>query len=138
MTVLTEVVLDTNILISAIVFGGKPRQILEAAVKGQIQLVLSDEIIKEMRGVLEGKKFQHPSEIMDLIINELEDHAEIVKPKERITVLEKDPENNRVLECAQEAQADYIVSGDKHLLEIEDFKETKILTPEEFLDILDE
>ena len=138
MTVLTEVVLDTNILISAIVFGGKPRQILEAAVKGQIQLVLSDEIIKEMRGVLEGKKFQHPAEIMDLIINELEALAEIVKPKERITVIEKDPEDNRVLECAQEAQADYIVSGDKYLLEIEDFKETKILTPEEFLDILDE
>ena len=138
MKLLTKIVLDTNVLISALVFGGKPRQVLETAIKGQIKLILTENIIRELRGVLEGKKFQHPAEIMDLIINELEALAEIVKPKERITVIEKDPENNRVLECAQEAQADYIVSGDKYLLEIEDFKETKILTPEEFLDILDE
>ena len=137
MKVLTKVVLDTNILISAIVFGGKPRQVLEAAVKGQIQLVLSDEIIKEMRGVLEGKKFQYPKEITDLIIQEVETLADIVKPKERITDIEKDPEDIRVLECAQEAHADYVVSGDVHLLDIKDFKGTKIMTPEKFLDTLD-
>jgi len=135
---LTKIVLDTNVLISALVFGGKHKKILEAAVKGHIQLVLTEDIIGEMRGVLQGKKFQYPTEITDLIINELEALGEIVKPKERITVIEKDPEDNRVLECAHVSKADYIVSGDKHLLEIEDFKETKILTPEEFLDILDE
>jgi len=131
-----KVVLDTNILISAIVFGGKPRQIFEAAIKGKIQLVLTEEIIEEMRRILEGKKFQYPKEITDLIIHELEALAEIVKPKERITVIEKDPEDNRVLECAQESQADFIVSGDTHLLEIQDYKRTKIVTPEKFLDAL--
>ena len=135
---MTKVVLDTNVLISAIVFGGRPREVLEAAIKGQIQLVLTEYIMEELRGVLEGKKFRYPEEITDLIIHELEALAEIVKPKERITVIEKDPEDNGVLECAQESQADYIVSGDTHLLEIQDFKGTKILTPEEFLDTLDE
>ena len=135
---MTKVVLDTNVLISAIVFGGKPREVLEAAIKGQIQLVLTEYIMEELRGVLEGKNFRYPEEITDLIIHELEALTEIVKPKERITVIEKDPEDNRVLECAQESQADYIVSGDTHLLEIQDFKGTKILTPEEFLDTLDE
>jgi putative PIN family toxin of toxin-antitoxin system len=134
---LIKVVLDTNILISAVVFGGKPREVLEAAIKGEIQLVLTDEIIGEMKGVLEGKKFQIPGEITDLIIRELKALAEIVKPKRSITIIEKDPEDNRVLECAQEAQADFIVSGDVHLLRIENFKGTKILTPGEFLDILD-
>ena len=81
MKVLIKIVLDTNILISAIVFGGKPRQVLEAAIKGHIQLVLTEEITGEMRGVLEGKKFQYPKEITDLIIRELEAMAEIVKPK---------------------------------------------------------
>ena len=133
-----KVVLDTNILISAIVFGGKPRQVLEAAIKGHIQLVLTEEITGEMTGVLEGKKFQYPKEITDLIIQELEVLAEIVKPKARIMVIEKDPEDNRLLECAQKSHADYIVSGDMHLLEIKDFKATKILTPEEFLATLDQ
>ena len=133
---MTKVVLNTNILISAIVFGGKPRQVLEAAIKGHIQIILTEDIIEEMRGVLEGKKFQFPAGITDLIIQELKSPAEIVAPKERITAIEKDPEDNRVLECARESQADFIVSGDMHLLEIKEFQGTKILTPEEFLEIL--
>lgn len=137
MTVLTKVVLDTNTLISAIVFGGKPREVLEAAIKGHIQLVLTEKIIEEMREVLEGKKFQYPKEITDLIIHELEALVEIVKPKHKITVIDKDPEDNRVLECAQESQADYIVSGDEHLLELENFEGSKIVTAEEILEILD-
>jgi putative PIN family toxin of toxin-antitoxin system len=136
-TILTKIVLDTNILISAIVFGGKPRGVLEATIKGQIKLVLTEEIIEEMRRVLEGKKFQFPGEITDLIVHEIESLVEIVKPKERLTVIENDPEDNRVLECAQESKADYIVSGDFHLLGIKEFAGTKILTPGEFLDILD-
>jgi len=134
---LIKVVLDTNILISAIVFGGKPRKVLESAIKGEIEFVLTEEIIEEMRGVLEGKKFQYPAEISDLIIHELEALAEIVKPKHKITVIEKDPEDNRVLECAHESRADLIVSGDMYLLEIQDFQGTKILTPEAFLNTMD-
>lgn len=134
---MTKVVLDTNTLISAIVFGGKPREVLEAAIKGHIQLVLTEKIIEEMREVLEGKKFQYPKEITDLIIHELEALVEIVKPKHKITVIDKDPEDNRVLECAQESQADYIVSGDEHLLELENFEGSKIVTAEEILEILD-
>ena len=134
---MTKVVLDTNILISGLVFGGKPRQVLEAAIKGKIQLVLTDEIIEETKKVLEGKKFQYPKEITDLITNELETLADIVKPKERIMAIEKDPEDNRILECARQAQADYIVSGDVHLLEIKEFQGTRILAPGEFLEILD-
>lgn len=137
MTVLTRVVLDTNILISAIVFGGKPRKVLESVIKEEIQLILTEDIIKEMKRVLVGKKFQYPDEITDLIIRELEALAEIVKPKERIRLIEKDPEDNRVLECAQESQADYIVSGDAHLLELEKFEGSKIVTAEEILEILD-
>jgi putative PIN family toxin of toxin-antitoxin system len=136
-TVLIKVVLDTNILISAIVFGGKPRQVLESAIKGHFQLVHTEKSIEEMRAVLEGKKFQFPSEIMDLIVHELEALAEIIKPKERLAVIKKDPEDNRVLECAVESQADYIVTGDFHLLEIKEFQGTKIMTPGEFLEILD-
>ncbi|NOR12480.1 MAG: putative toxin-antitoxin system toxin component, PIN family [Candidatus Aminicenantes bacterium] len=130
-----KIVLDTNVLISAIVFGGKPRDILEKAIKGQIQLVLSEELIGELSGVLEGRKFKYPSEIMKLIITELEAIAEVVKPEKKLKVIKKDPEDNRVLECAQKSKADFIVSGDVHLLEFEEFMGTKILTPEAFLSL---
>ena len=130
-----KIVLDTNVLISAIVFGGKPRDILEKAIKGQIQLVLSEELIGELSGVLEGKKFKYPSEIMKLIITELEAIAEVVKPEKKLKVIKKDPEDNRVLECAQKSNADFIVSGDVHLLEFEEFMGTKRLTPEAFLSL---
>ena len=132
-----KVILDTNILISAIVFGGRPRQVLEAAIKGKVQLVLTEEIIEEIKGVLEGKKFQYPKEITDLIVLELEALAEIIKPKDRLTIIAKDPEDNLVLECAQQAKADFIVSRDTHLLEIKDFAGTRILTHDEFIDVLD-
>ena len=107
MKILTKVVLDTNILISAIVFGGKPREVLEAAIKGQIQLVPTEDIIREMKGILKGKKSRYPTEITDLIIQELEALAEIVKQKVKITVIEKNPEDDGVPECAHELQADF-------------------------------
>lgn len=74
----------------------------------------------------------------DLIVQEQEALGEIAKPKEKLSVIEKDPEDNRVLECAQESKADYIVSGDVHLLGIKEYAGTKILTPNEFLELLDE
>ncbi len=134
---MTKVALDTNVLISAIVFGGKPRQVLEAAIKGQVQLVLTEAITEEMKEALEAKKFQYPNEITDLIAHELEALAEIDKPQDRLTIIDKDLENNRVLEYAQDSHADFIVSGDAHLLELEKFEGTKIVTAEEILEILD-
>lgn len=122
MKILTKVVLDTNILISANVFGGKPREVLEAAIKGQIQLVLTEDIIREMKGILKGKKSRYPTEITDLIIQELEALAEIVKHKERITVIEKNPEDGGVLDCTHESQADFVISEDTYLLKIQEFR----------------
>jgi len=60
----------------------------------------------------------------------------LVEPKAKINEIKEDPTDNKFLECAVEAKADYIISGDKHLLKIKKFKETKILTPNKFLDIL--
>ena len=130
-----KIVLDTNVLISAIVFGGKPRDILEKAIKGQVRLVLTEELIRELSGVLEGRKFKYPSEIMKLIITELETIAEVVKPERKLNIVGKDPEDNRVLECAHKSSADFIVSGDVHLLELKEFRGIKILTPEAFLSL---
>jgi putative PIN family toxin of toxin-antitoxin system len=128
-----KVVLDSNVLISAAVFGGKPREILELAIKGLIEVAVSDDILEEIKGVLEGKKFQYPAKIVRALINEIEDLADLVQPKEKIEALLEDPEDNRVLECAVECGANIIVSGDSHLSGLQSFGKIKIMNPDEFL-----
>jgi rRNA-processing protein FCF1 len=76
--------------------------------------VPTEDIIREMKGILKGKKSRYPTEITDLIIQELEALAEIVKHKVKITVIEKNPEDDGVPECAHELQADFVISEDRY------------------------
>jgi uncharacterized protein len=128
-----KVVLDSNVLISAAVFGGKPREILDLAIKGLIEVAVSDDILEEIKGVLKGKKFQFPEKIVHFLISEIEELAELVEPKEKIEAVLEDPEDNRVLECTVESRASVIVSGDSHLLALESFGQIRIMNPDEFL-----
>ena len=128
-----RLVLDSNIWISALVFGGKPREILEMATKGLIDVVVSDDILEEIKGVLAGKKFQYPAKIVRALVGEIEDLAELADPAQKIEVVTEDPEDNRVLECAVESRADAIVSGDSHLLALRGLGRIKIVRPDGFL-----
>ena len=103
-----KVVLDTNVLISAIVFGGKPRDAFNSILKGQVKLAISKDILDEMEGVLSGKKFQYPKQIIHSIRNAIEDLAEVVTPQEVVKAIENDPDDNRILECALESKANLI------------------------------
>jgi putative PIN family toxin of toxin-antitoxin system len=128
-----SVVLDSNVFISALVFGGRPREILDLAVKGLIEVAISDDILEEVKGVLGGKKFQYPKRIVRALMREIEDLTELVEPREKIAAVREDPEDNRVLECAVESGADVIVSGGSHLLALQSFGRIKIMSPDEFL-----
>ena len=128
-----KLVLDSNVFISAVVFGGKPREILDLAVKGLIEVAISDDILEEIKEVLEGNKFQFPVKIVYAIITEIEDLTDLVEPKKGIDAILDDREDNRVLECAVESGASGIVSGDSHLLALRSFGKIKIMNPDEFL-----
>ncbi len=132
-----KVVLDTNVLISAILFGGKPRQILVKAIRGEIRSCLSEPILEELKGVLQRSKFGYSPEMIQLILTELTGISDYVNPSERIDVLSEDPEDNRILECAVEAKANYIVTGDSHLLKLSRYLDTEILNAAAFLERLD-
>jgi putative PIN family toxin of toxin-antitoxin system len=131
-----RVVLDTNVYISAILFGGKPRQVLEAAIKGIYSLYISENLIDELRSVLRRPKFDFNVQAVELIIAELVSIAELVEPSSYIDVIVDDPDDNRVLECATEANADYIVTGDSHLLRLLKYSHIKIIQVDEFLSLL--
>ena len=131
-----RVVLDTNVLISAILFGGKPRQILEKAIRGEIRLCLSEPILEELKGVLQRSKFDYSPETIQFILTELMGIADFVNPSETLNVVLEDPEDNRVLECAVEAKANYIISGDFHLLKLSRYLNIEVLNVAAFLERL--
>ena len=128
-----KVVLDTNVLISAIMFGGKSRDILEMGISGKIKIALSQDILKELAEVLVDKKFRAPMAFVRQTIHELSDISELVIVTDKINFVKSDPDDNRILECAVSAKADYIVSGDSDLLDLKHLKRIKILSPSDFV-----
>lgn len=129
-----RVVLDTNILISGIGWSGSPKDVIEAFLKGEFILLISESLLNELERILNYKKFYFiPGYLKESLIRNLLKAAEFVKTKKKLDIVKEDPEDNKVLERALFGKADYIVTGDKHLLKLCKFNNIKILTPIEFL-----
>jgi len=127
-------VCDSNVLISAFLFpGGQPDKILRAILSGNFRHATSPDILTELRRVFLKKFDLAPTEI-EAIVTLLVRTGELVYPTKRIDVIKTDPADNRILECAEEARADAIISGDKkHLLKLRKFQSIPILSPSEFV-----
>ncbi|MBU1670070.1 MAG: putative toxin-antitoxin system toxin component, PIN family [Actinobacteria bacterium] len=122
-----RVVFDSNVYISALLFDGPPRQILEFAVKRQVVLIASDAIIAETAGKL-ADKFSWPEHRIEQFVRATGRLAELHKAEEKIAVVHDDADN-RVLECAVAGDADLIISGDKHLLGLKSYQNIPIQKP---------
>lgn len=128
-----KVVFDTNIYISAILFGGAPRLCLDLARKGSIKLCTSKALLLELATKLTQKFGWSNEETVEVLLG-ITKFAKIVSPTETIDVIKVDPSDNRVLETAVAGKADIIVTGDKrHLLPIKSFKGISIVTAAQFL-----
>ena len=127
-----RIVPDTNILISALVFGGLPLQILNLAIAGQIKLVTSSPLLGELDIKLLGK-FGWTSERTALSRAKLEALCDIAVPTQTLNIVQSDPDDDRVLECALAGDADFIVTGDHHLLDLTNFRTVRIITARAFL-----
>ena len=123
---------DTNVLISALFYHGNERVILEAAVEGCLQFVLSVEIIDELIRVLE-KKFKVDPELTRDYVLRLNELSDIVTPRKLPGKLVRDREDAKVIECAHSGHSHYIVSGDKDLLSLKRYRQTKIVSPTKFM-----
>jgi putative PIN family toxin of toxin-antitoxin system len=133
----TRVVLDTNVLISAILYGGKPRTILDAALSGSIEVFVSEAIIQEFQAVLLRPQFGLNVQFVHNVVAELTSLAEWVTPDHHHQVVIEDPSDNLILDCAVTAKAQYLVTGDAHLLRLQRFQEVAILTPQHFIEVLE-
>lgn len=130
---MTRVVLDTNVYISALMFGGLPGSLLDLALLQSFLLIISPALLDELDEKLR-LKFQVSAEDMTTIRKKLEGVAEIVEPDTVLHVIGDDPDDNRVLECAVKGSADYIVTGDRHLLKLGSYEVIQIVTVRQFLD----
>ena len=131
-----RVVLDTNIIISS-ALGGALEIILDKWVEEAFQVVVTSEILDEYLEVLNRPKFKIKQTTIDKITRYIYLFAEFVAPEERIHFIEADPKDDKFLDAAVAGDAEYIVSGDKHLLELKEFRQISILSAREFLDWLE-
>ena len=128
--------LDSNVIVSGVLFSGNEARVLDAAVTRQFDLISSDLIFREVEGVLRRKFGRSDIEITEAL-RDLRELATIVEPPRTISVVPRDHPDNRILECAVHAGADYLVTGDrKHLLPLEEFEGVKIVRAPEFLSLL--
>ena len=127
-----RVVLDSNIVVSACLTPqGASATIVELALLGYFTLCISQEVLSEYQEVLARPKFSRELERIKTVLEGIEEMSEVIVPRQRLT-LSSDEEDNRLLECAQAAKADFLVTGNrKHFPGRMD--EVRILSPREFL-----
>ncbi len=127
-----RVVLDTNVYISAILFGGNCEEILKLAGAGSFKIVISKHIISEIRGILK-RKFKWSGKQVTETLSYIKAITTEVKPTLKLSIVRKDPADNRILECAVAAKAACIVTGDSHLLDLKKYEKIRIFSPADFL-----
>ena len=127
------VVIDTNVVISALLFGGTPGKLVALWQKGQIEPIISEEIITEYLRVLTYPKFKLSEEEINYIIDqEILPFFNVVKSETGPSIIHKDPDDDRFIRCAQTGKAETIISGDRHLLALKSYQGINILTPAQF------
>ena len=116
--------------------GGRLETIIVAWIEGKFVLTVSNQIVNEYINVLSRHKFEIARAELDDFAALILSKAEFVVPGESIRVVEADPSDNKFLEAAVTGQADYIISGDKHLRDLKEFRGIAILSPSAFLEQL--
>lgn len=138
-----RVVIDANQFVSALLKPeSNPADVLQLARESKIQLVISPDIVDEIRAVLLYpkiiKRHRRTSQQIGLFLEKLLKPAIVAHSGSSLDVVKDDPSDNKYLECALGGKADYIISGDGHLTDLRYFRGIKIVTPAQFLKILKE
>lgn len=129
----TKVVIDNNVLVSAFGWHGKPEEVVKLAAAGRIANFTSMAMLSELARVVGYPKLRFPESLQAEIIETVFTSSSLVNVSETLKVIKSDPADNRVLECAVVGCVDFIISGDRHLLDLKKFGDIAIVTPEDFL-----
>ena len=131
-----KVVYDTNVIVSAALrSGGIPASLVALALAKQVRLFLSPEILDEYTEVLKRPKFGLDAGAVDRFLRDLQRAGTMVHPTQRVSAASDEPDN-RFLECAKKARADYLVTGNRRHFPTPAFEGTAIVSPTEFARII--
>ncbi|MBD5441034.1 MAG: putative toxin-antitoxin system toxin component, PIN family [Treponema sp.] len=128
-----RIVIDTNVVASGIVFGGKPERLLELAIKNDVEMCVSPQILAEYDEIIARLSAKYLAHTIEITLQDLTDNALLVTPSQTVTVC-RDPDDNKFIECAMEGKCLYIVSGDNDLLDLRSYADVEIVTVAEFFE----
>lgn len=127
-----RIVIDTNVIASAIFFGGKPRELISLIMKQSVDTFVTQEIIEEYLDTIEYLKNKYPQKKIQLPLSQIISACKLIETKSNIKIC-RDPDDDKFIACAIDGNCIYIVSGDNDLLSLNEYKNIKIVTVAEFL-----
>ena len=130
---MSRLTLDTNIWLSAALFGGTPARLVERALAGEVEIFISDDILAEFSRVIRRPKFDLTPERIAEAEAYVRRCAKRVEPKIKLSVVEADPDDNIILECAVESGSEKVITHDDDLLRMKHFRGIQIMKVHEFL-----
>jgi putative PIN family toxin of toxin-antitoxin system len=132
---MVRVVVDTSVLVSALISDGKPRRLVFRLLEKH-DVITSGRMLAELADVLSRGTFEVTDSQVEMFLSVLAGKSELVKVEQSPKVIQADPDDDVVLATAYRGKADYIVSGDKHLLDLKAYRATKVVDVNEMLGIL--
>ena len=136
-----RVVFDTNIIVSGTLWRGTPHLVLQAAGAGRVKALVSEALLDELKDVIERSKFSKRLTSLGITSTQVVENYAAITEAVEVEIIEQrviaDADDDQVLACALSGHADYVVSGDPHLLEIKQYQSIPILAASDFLALLD-
>ena len=129
-----RIVIDTNVVASAVFFGGRPAELLRMVIRHEHLAVATDEIVDEYQATISYLLDKYDGKKMQLSIVPIFSAMEIIQATSKVEIC-RDPDDNKFISCAIDGHCYYVVSGDKDLLSLEQFSNIKIVTVAEFLEL---
>jgi uncharacterized protein len=132
------IVFDINVLISSLIVEGNPQELWQRAKSKEFVLAFSKKMLSDLVNVLKRQKFEKyvTSADVGIFLKDLRNSGKIVHVKSRFKVVAEDPDDDEIIRTAFDAKANYIVSGDRHLLALREFKGIRMVTVNQMLKIL--
>jgi putative PIN family toxin of toxin-antitoxin system len=129
-----KIVLDSNIFVSSFYWVGNPRKVFDRITNGFDELYVTDEILKEISTVMSSEKFNTNRQEIEEYIEIIESYSIKLFPQNKVEEVSRDKGDDKILQCGLEGNVDFIITGDKDLLVLNEYKNIKIIKPKDYLE----
>ena len=131
-----KIVIDSNIFVSSFFWGGHPKEVFERVINGLDELFITDKIIEEITCVMSSSKFAVNSSEIEDYVRIIEKYSKKIVSKNISVLISRDQDDDKILQCAIDGGVDFIVTGDKDLLVLNEYESIKIIKPRDYLEIV--